>query len=104
MPLTLTALSFSMRVLGSRFLRGMGLGNPFGLAYLHLLEVKPGGKYGVAVVAALIMKYCGQRYTTGLDASIEGAVPEYVTATLNKEIVLWIRQNEWSQPISHEAT
>ncbi len=92
-----------MRVLGSRFLGVMGLGYPFSLAYLHLIEVKPGAKHGVGV-AALIMKYCGQRYTTGLDASLEGAVPEYVTATLNKEIVQWIRQNQWGQPTSHEAT
>jgi hypothetical protein len=93
-----------MRVLGSRFLRVMGLGYPFGLAYLHLIEVKPDAKHGIGVVPALIRKYCGQRYTTGLDVSLEGAVPEYVTATLSKEIVQWIRQNEWGQSTSHEAT
>ena len=35
---------------------------------------------------------------------LEGAVPKCVTVTLKKEIVRWIRQNEWGQPTSHEAT
>ncbi len=86
MFITLRTFSLPLKVLATMFLLTMGLGYLFGVTYLHLIEVEPHTKHGMRVVAALIRQYCGQRYTTGLEAFLEGPIPDYVTTTLKKEI------------------
>lgn len=91
-PLTLKTLSLPLKVLASLFLGTMGLGYLFALAYLYLIEVEPHTKHGMGLVAAVIMKYYGQRDSTKLEAALQGAMGEYVTDAQKKQIVQWIRQ------------
>ena len=91
-PLTLRTLSLPLKMLASLFLLTMGLGYLFGLAYLYLIEVEPHTKHGMGLVAAVIMKYYGQRDTTRLEAALGGPMAEYVTDAQKKQIIQWIRQ------------
>lgn len=90
--MTLGTLPLPLKVLASLFLVTIGLGYLFALAYLYLIEVEPHTKHGMGLVAAVIMKYYGQRDTTRLEAALQGPMAEYVTGAQKKQIVQWIRQ------------
>ena len=92
MPMTLQTLSLPLKVLVTLFLLTMGLGYLFALAYLYLIDVEPHTKHGMGLVAAVIMKYYGQRETTRLEAALGGPMGEYVTDSQRTQIVQWIRQ------------
>lgn len=70
--MTLRTLSFPLKVLVTLFLLTMGLGYLSALAYLYLIDVEPHTKHGMGLVAAVIMKYYGQRETTSLEAALRG--------------------------------
>ncbi len=107
--MTLRTLSLPLKVLASLFLLTMGLGYLFALAYLYLIDVEPHTKHGMGLVAAVIMKYYGQRDTTRLEAALRGPMGEYVTDVQKKQIVQWIRQGATNagfikvQPILNQA-
>ncbi len=91
MPMTLQTLSLPLKVLVTLFLLTMGLGYLFALAYLYLIDVEPHTKHGMGLVAAVIMKYYGQRDTTKLDAALRGPMTEYVTDAQRAQVIQWIR-------------
>jgi hypothetical protein len=64
----------------------------FALAYLYLIDVEPHTKHGMGLVAAVIMKYYGQRDTTRLEAALRGPMGEYVSDSQRKQLIQWIRQ------------
>lgn len=92
MAMTLRTLSSPLKVLATMFLLTMGLGYLFALAYLYLIDVEPHTKHGMGLVAAVIMKYYGQRDTTRLEAVLRGPMGEYVTDTQRTQLIQWIRQ------------
>jgi len=89
--MTLRTLSFPLKVLVTLFLLTMGLGYLSALAYLYLIDVEPHTKHGMGLVAAVIMKYYGQRETTSLEAALRGPMGEYVTEPQRTQIVRWLR-------------
>jgi hypothetical protein len=91
MPMTLQTLSLPLKVLVTLFLLTMGLGYLFALAYLYLIDVEPHTKHGMGLVAAVIMKYYGQRDTTKLEAALRGPMTEYVSDSQRRQLIQWIR-------------
>jgi len=106
---TLQTLSFPLKVLASLFLATMGFGYLFALAYLYLIDVEPHTKHGMGLVAAVIMKYYGQRDTTRLEAALRGPMGEYVSDAQRKQLIQWIQMGageaefEKVQPILTQA-
>ncbi len=90
--MTLRTLSLPLKSLASLFLLTMGLGYLFALAYLYVIDVEPHTKHGMGLVAAVIMKYYGQRDTTRLEAALRGPMGEYVTDSQRRQLTQWIRQ------------
>lgn len=90
--MTLRTLMLPLKVLASFFLLTMGIAYLFALAYLYLIDVEPHTKHGMGLVAAVIMKYYGQRDTTKLEAALRGPMAEYVSDFQRKQLVQWIRQ------------
>lgn len=107
--MTLRTLTLPLKVLASVFLLTIGVAYLFALAYLYLIDVEPHTKHGMGLVAAVIMKYYGQRDTTRLEAALRGPMGEYVTDVQKKQIVQWIRQGATNagfitvQPILNQA-
>ena len=91
MRITLRILPIPLKVLATMFLLTMGLGYLFGLTYLYLIDVEPHTKHGMGLVAAVIMKYYGQRDTTKLEAALRGPMTEYVTDAQRTQVIRWIR-------------
>ena len=91
MRITLRILPIPLKVLATMFLLTMGLGYLFGLTYLYLIDVEPHTKHGMGLVAAVIMKYYGQRDTTKLEAALRGPMTEYVTDAQRAQVIRWIR-------------
>lgn len=91
MRITLRILPIPLKVLAMMFLLTMGLGYLFGLTYLYLIDVEPHTKHGMGLVAAVIMKYYGQRDTTKLEAALRGPMTEYVTDAQRTQVIRWIR-------------
>jgi len=90
--MTLRTLTLPLKVLASAFLFTIGVAYLFALAYLYLIEVEPHTKHGMGLVAAVIMKYYGQRDTTKLEAALRGPMAEYVSDVQRKQLIQWIRQ------------
>lgn len=90
--MTLRTLTLPLKVLASVFLLTMGVAYLFALAYLYLIDVEPHTKHGMGLVAAVIMKYYGQRDTTRLEAALRGPMAEYVSDSQKRQLVQWIRQ------------
>lgn len=90
--MTLRTLPLLLKVLASAFLFTIGVAYLFALAYLYLIEVEPHSKHGMGLVAAVIMKYYGQRDTTKLEAALRGPMAEYVSDVQRKQLIQWIRQ------------
>lgn len=90
--MTLRKLTLPLKVLASAFLLTIGVAYLFALAYLYLIEVEPHTKHGMGLVAAVIMKYYGQRDTTRLEAALRGPMGEYVSDSQRKQLIQWIRQ------------
>jgi hypothetical protein len=90
--MTLRTLPLPLKVLASAFLFTIGVAYLFALAYLYLIEVEPHSKHGMGLVAAVIMKYYGQRDTTKLEAALRGPMAEYVSDVQRKQLIQWIRQ------------
>lgn len=59
--MTLRTLTLPLKVLASAFLLTIGVAYLFALAYLYLIDVEPHTKQGMGLVAAVILKYYGQR-------------------------------------------
>lgn len=90
--MTLRTLMLPLKVLASFFLLTMGVAYLFALAYLYLIDVEPHTKHGMGLVAAVIMKYYGQRDTTRLEAALRGPMAEYVTDSKRTQVIQWVRQ------------
>ena len=90
--MTLRTLTLPLKVLTSAFLLTIGVAYLFTLAYLYLIEVEPHSKYGMGLVATVIMKYYGQRDTTRLETALRGPMGEYVIDSRTKHLIQWIRQ------------
>lgn len=90
--MTLRTLTLPLKVLASVFLLTIGIAYLFALAYLYLIDVEPHTKHGMGLVAAVIMKYYGQRDTTKLEAALRGPMAEYVSDSQRKLLIQWIRQ------------
>ena len=90
--MTLRTLALPLKVLASVFLLTMGVAYLFALAYLYLIDVEPHTKHGMGLVAGVIMKYYGQRDTTGLEAAVRGPMAEYVSDSQRRQLIQWIRQ------------
>lgn len=90
--MTLRTLTLPLKVLASAFLLTIGIAYLFALAYLYLIEVEPHTKHGMGLVAAVIMKYYGQRDTTKLEAAVRGPMAEYVSDSQRRQLIQWIRQ------------
>lgn len=90
--MTLRTLMLLLKVLASFFLLTIGVAYLFALAYLYLIDVEPHTKHGMGLVAAVIIKYYGQRDTTKLEAALRGPMAEYVGDFQRKQLVQWIRQ------------
>jgi hypothetical protein len=90
--MTLRTLTLPLKVLASAFLLTIGVAYLVALAYLYLIEVEPHAKHGMGLVAAVIMKYYGERDTTRLEAALRGPMAEYVSDLQKKQLVQWIRQ------------
>lgn len=88
----LRTLTLPLKVLASVFLLTVGIAYLFAVAYLYLIDVEPHTKHGMGLVAAVIMKYYGQRDTTKLEAALRGPMAEYVSDSQRKQLVQWIRQ------------
>lgn len=90
--MTLRTLTLPLKVLASAFLLTIGVAYLFALAYLYLIEVEPHSKHGMGLVAAVIMKYYGERDTTKLEAALRGPMAEYVSDSQRRQLIQWIRQ------------
>lgn len=90
--MTLRTLTLPLKVLASAFLLTIGVAYLFALAYLYLIDVEPHTKHGMGLVAAVIMKYYGQRDTTKLEAAVRGPMAEYVSDSQRRQLTQWIRQ------------
>ena len=90
--MTLRTLTLPLKVLASVFLLTIGVAYLFALVYLYLIDVEPHTKHGMGLVAAVIMKYYGQRDTTRLEAALRGPMGEYVIDQQRRQLVQWIRQ------------
>ena len=90
--MTLRTLTLPFKVLASAFLLTIGVAYLFALAYLYLIDVEPHTKHGMGLVAAVIMKYYGQRDTTKLEAAVRGPMAEYVSDSQRRQLTQWIRQ------------
>ncbi|MBA5864162.1 MAG: hypothetical protein GDA65_15815 [Nitrospira sp. CR1.1] len=90
--MTLRRLTLPLKVLASVFLLTMGIAYLFALTYLYLIDVEPHTKHGMGLVAAVIMKYYGQRDTTKLEAALRGPMAEYLSDVQRKQLIQWIRQ------------
>ncbi len=107
--MTLRTLTLPLKVLASVFLLTIGVAYLFALAYLYLIDVEPHTKHGMGLVAAVIMKYYGQRDTTRLEAVLRGPMGQYVTDSQRTQLIQWIRQGAGEpdfakvQPILTEA-
>ena len=89
--MTLRSLTVPLKVLASVFLLTIVVAYLFALAYLFLIDVEPHTKHGMGLVAAVIMKYYGQRDTTKLEAALRGPMTEYVTDAQRTQMIQWIR-------------
>ena len=90
--MTLRTLMLPLKVLASVFLLTIGVAYLFALAYLYLIDVEPHTKHGMGLIAAVIMKYYGQRDTTRLEAALRGPMTEYVTDAQRTQVIRWIRE------------
>ena len=90
--MTLRTLSLPLKVLATCFLLTTGIGYLFALAYLYLIELEPHAKDGLSVIEAVVVKYYGKREASRLEASLEGAMGEYISQPEKERITRWINE------------
>jgi len=89
--LTLRALPAPLRVLFSCFLVTIGLGYLAAIYYLFLSQVDPHRQMGMSALAAVTVKYYGDRANTRLESALRGSMAARLPEAERDAIVGWLR-------------
>ncbi len=90
--MTLRTLPLPTKVFATFFLLTIGFGYLLALLYLYLIDVEPHAKHGLGLVQAVIGKYYGNPESSRLEASLKGAMGEYLAAEEKQQVIRWVRK------------
>ncbi len=69
----------------------IGIGYLFALTYLYLVEIEPHNAEGHGLLQDVIEKYYGKRGDTQLEAALNGAMGDNISAAEKEQVFLWIK-------------